>query len=276
MAISDIFSTSFLFSVSIIIILIGCIFAYISYRMGEQDHKLTSMVNLVSILAQDLQFVKSKVNTLQHNSDTTNNLQYSSEIMGGQNLSDLISVSDGEIDNDDEDNIDEDNIDEDNDDDDNEDEDDSSVNDDDEDNDDDNVENSQEQIKILNLSLANEDIQNDSLIEDLDYDIDESSSHYISDIKTIHLEDTINFEESDIPNLLETKQTNFKVSSDDLLGLKNVTNSDLGEIKDVHESKSEYKKMSLNKLREVAVNKGVVVDASKLKKNEILKMLGHE
>ncbi len=34
--------------------------------------------------------------------------------------------------------------------------------------------------------------------------------------------------------------------------------------------------MSLNKLREVVVGKGVVSDASKLKKNDILKMLGDE
>ena len=61
MGIFDLFSTSFLFSIAIIIILIGGIFAYVSYRMSEQDHKLTSMVNLVSILAQDLRFVKSKL-----------------------------------------------------------------------------------------------------------------------------------------------------------------------------------------------------------------------
>jgi hypothetical protein len=40
--------------------------------------------------------------------------------------------------------------------------------------------------------------------------------------------------------------------------------------------KVDYKKMSINKLREVAVEKGIVVDASKLKKNDILKLLGAE
>ena len=40
--------------------------------------------------------------------------------------------------------------------------------------------------------------------------------------------------------------------------------------------KVDYKKMSLNKLREAVVEKGLVVDASKLKKNDILKMLGDE
>jgi len=34
--------------------------------------------------------------------------------------------------------------------------------------------------------------------------------------------------------------------------------------------------MTINKLREVIVSKGLVLDASKLKKNEILKMLGFE
>ena len=267
MAISDMFSSSFLFSVAIIIILIGGIFAYVSYRMGEQDHKLTSMVNLVSILAQDLQFVKSKVNSLQNNSDTTNNLQYPSDIMGGQNPSELISVSDGENDNDN-DNEDED-VEEDVD-------DDSSVNDDD----DDDV---KEHIKLLNLSLANEDVQNDSPIEDLVTDFEEVNNHHKEDIKTIHLETSINFEETEIPMPLETEQTHLNSSGDDFLDLtnggfdlKNVTINDLGDIDDLHASKSEYKKMSLNKLREVIVNKGVVVDASKLKKNEILKMLGDE
>ena len=45
---------------------------------------------------------------------------------------------------------------------------------------------------------------------------------------------------------------------------------------DVHLHKTEYKKMSLNKLRELVVNKGLVVDSSKLKKNELLKLLGDE
>ena len=31
--------------------------------------------------------------------------------------------------------------------------------------------------------------------------------------------------------------------------------------------------MSINKLREIVVSKGIVVDASKLKKNDILKLL---
>ena len=65
--------------------------------------------------------------------------------------------------------------------------------------------------------------------------------------------------------------------------LKNVSITDfgegtisLGEIEDIHITKTDYKKLSLNKLREVVVSKGVIADASKLKKNEILKLLGDE
>jgi len=40
--------------------------------------------------------------------------------------------------------------------------------------------------------------------------------------------------------------------------------------------KEDYKKMSLNKLRDIVCAKGLVVDASKLKKNELLKLLDAE
>lgn len=274
MAISDLFSTSFLFSIAIIIILIGGIFAYVSYRMAEQDHKLTSMVNLVSILAQDLRFVKSKL-VLFEDTGNTNNLQYSSEMMGGKSSSDLISVSDGGDDDSDED---EDIDDEDIDDEDNEDEDDNTTINDSSyaSENEEQLEDSQEQIKLLNLTLANEDIDNDSPIEELVSGFEELDTPYNEDIKTIHLETPINFEETEIPMPLGADQTDLKVTGDDLLNLKNVTITDLGEGEDTQASKSEYKKMSLNKLREVVVNKGVVADASKLKKNDILKLLGDE
>jgi hypothetical protein len=54
--------------------------------------------------------------------------------------------------------------------------------------------------------------------------------------------------------------------------LKNIDVIDIGEV----DSKSDYKKMSINKLREVVVSKGLIADASKLKKQDILKLLGDE
>jgi hypothetical protein len=240
--------------------------------MAEQDHKLTSMVSLVSILAQDLRFVKSKIDLLEQNSGSTPNLQYSSEIMGGEGTSDLISVSDGG-----DENYDDEDEDEHDDDEDDITDEDSYASEDEEDE----LGDSQENIKLLDLTLANQDVENDSPIEDLNCDfyneVKELDTPHKEDIKTIHLETPINFEETEIHMPLEPDSNDLHISGEDInFSLKNVTITDLGEADDLHASKSEYKKMSLNKLREVVVSKGVIGDASKLKKNEILKLLGDE
>jgi len=254
MTIGNLFSTSFLFSIAIIIILIGGLLTYFTYKMAEQNHKLTSMVNLVSILAQDLQVVRTKLISLQK--QNIPNVEYSSQMMGGQGTSELISVSDDSDEDEEEEDIDNSTIvgeevcssDED---------------------DDEKLENSQEQIKLLNLTLVNEDAENASPIEnlysELYNEVKELNTPHKEDIKTIHLETPITFEETEITEH-ETETTDMNITSEDISFLKNVTITDLGEAEDLHASKSEYKKMSLNKLREVAISKGVVADASKLKK----------
>jgi hypothetical protein len=249
--------------------------------MSEQDHKLTTMVNLVSILAHDLQIVKSKISSEEEKS----NIQYSSQMMGCQ-VQDLISVSDDGDETDEEEDID-DNTTVDNTTDEessySSDQEDEHDDDHDDEHDDEDKELIQHHIKLLNLTLANEDIVNDSPIEELNSNLENSSTPNNEDIKTIHLETPINFEESEITIPLESNQNNTTFSGEDIsfltndsFTLKNFTITDLGEAEDLHASKSEYKKMSLTKLREVAISKGVVSDASKLKKNEILKMLGDE
>jgi hypothetical protein len=54
--------------------------------------------------------------------------------------------------------------------------------------------------------------------------------------------------------------------------LKTISITDLEDTN----KKTDYKKMSITKLREIAVEKGIVSDASKLKKNDLLKLLGDE
>ena len=59
--------------------------------------------------------------------------------------------------------------------------------------------------------------------------------------------------------------------------LKKINISDLEEVQGVSDvSSSDYKKYSLNKLRSIVSEKGLVKDTSKLKKNELLKLLGVE
>ena len=264
MVFSDIFSTSFLFSIAIIIILIAGIFAYVSYRMGEQDHKLNSMIGLVSTMAEETQFFRSKLNMIQQkiltpDLPTVDKVEYVSHMIGGTNKNELINVSDDEYDSDDSEEEEE-NDDSEKDDDSEEEDDDSEEETDDEDDDE------RDNIKILDLSLANIDNQDDQNIEELsicDFDISDNDTNQVQEIKTIHLEQPIELDDK-------------KISEDDISFLKNVSINDLGEVEDNHSSKTDYKKMSLNKLRETAVNKGLISDASKLKKNEILKLLGDE
>jgi hypothetical protein len=219
--------------------------------------------------------------SIQH-TENTENLQYQSEMMGGNETSDLISVSDGGDEDSENTNEDDNTCDEDNK------TDDEYSDDEYSDDEDEHFEDSQEHIKLLNLTLANEEIENDSPIEDLNFDAEEVDIHNSvnnDDIKTIHLENPINFEETEMPIPTDFEQHNLNITSDDIgidglsegnIDLKNILINDLGDGEDLHSFKSEYKKMSLNKLREVVVSKGLVSDASKLKKNDILKMLGDE
>jgi len=66
MQFSEIFSTPFLLSIVIIIILFISTFAYVTYKITEQDHKINSMMGLVTTMAEETKLVQYKVNYLQH------------------------------------------------------------------------------------------------------------------------------------------------------------------------------------------------------------------
>jgi len=251
MAFTELLSSSFLFSISIIIILIGVIFYYISYRMSEQDHKISSMLGLITTMAEEMQFFRSKLSRLsepeQHRVvlDPNNLLNM---VAGNPNNLDLISVSDGECnEEEDSDELEEESEEEDSDEEDLEDSE-------EEEND---SSSEEEDITTLNISnLGNDEINLDTLeVHNDDYNI-----------KSIHLEEPIDITQH---NFYENKSLSQDISSD----LKTISIVDLEE---TNKKLIDYKKMSLNKLREVIIERGVVSDASKLKKNEMLKLLDVE
>jgi hypothetical protein len=276
MPISDLISTSFLFSIAIIIILIGGIFAYVSYRMSEQDHKLTSMLGLVSALAETMHSLKIKhnngsivLNEGEDDDDDTSRKEihiFDQNMLSGGTDINLISVSDNESESNDS----------------------GSESDSESDSDSNGSESSDSDeepisnVKILNISDVNElindftednaednaeDFTNDfagDLVEDLteevtedlleDLDVLEDLAELLEDldtIKSIHLAEPIELLVSD--------------SVLDISDLKTIMISD----------KPDYKKMGLNKLREVVVERNIisVLEAGKLKKPELLKLL---
>jgi hypothetical protein len=97
-------------------------------------------------------------------------------------------------------------------------------------------------------------------------------------IKTIQIGHTL--EDLDIPETFDIDETSNEVSN----GVSNEISLSkaelLNEIKQINLDDSDkiidvldYKKLSLTKLREIVVEKGIVTDASKLKKPDILKLL---
>ena len=266
MPFNDLLSTSFLFSVAIIIILIGGIFAYVSYRMSEQDHKISSMLGLISTMAEELQFFRSKLerDALLSKVSAQDSAQVSAQEelhQGGQPFilnpnnpatelvepDSLISVSD------------------------------ESEEDDDDDDDDD------ESVSVsVSVSVSESDSESDSESESESED-GESISEYILD-EIVDLEESValdldqildqNLDQSNIKSIHLAEPINLNISSQEHFAndLKTISITDLEDTN----KKSEYKKMSLTRLREVVSEKGLSSDTSKLKKNELLKLLGDE
>ena len=102
--ISEIFSTSFLFSIAVIIIAAGGLFAYFNYRLSEHNHKMQAMMGLVSTMADEMQYFRSKIHNSpvlnDNNTDNTNiNTHVVPNFLGGAiNEDDLIEVSDSDAD----------------------------------------------------------------------------------------------------------------------------------------------------------------------------------
>jgi hypothetical protein len=271
MGITEIFSTSFLICLAICLILIGALFMYFNQKLNEQNHKITSMFDLVSTMAEEVnsakqyvQLVMNKVglpmNTpmpiLMNNNVNSQPALYNGGSINKEN-SNLIAISEDEHE-------DEEDEDEDEEEDDEEDEED-----DDEDDDEDDEESSEsEDEDDKEDESKNEDDTDNESYSGLNFEMvaNEAEELDVSDIKNLKTIN-INFKSENLENDQENDQDNependIEIESEDLtdLNVKNV------EVLD-------YKKLSLNKLRSIVTEKGIITDASKLKKNDLLKLL---
>jgi hypothetical protein len=254
----DIFSIPVIISIIVFIVCLGAIYYWVNIKLTDQDHKLESMLSLVSTLVgevnqlkmrpvggtirqvqpqftpvlNDLIEVSSNEDSDSEDEDSDDgDLNTESEILSIESVSDKDSVSDedSEIDDSKEDEDLEKELEEDN--------------------------KSVENIKTIHIDLEDGNLVHDILVseiqleEPLDIDLGISEN-----IDLVHNEDVV-----EDTTLEEVPHVEVEVS----------TNSNLGE------KENDYKKMSINGLREIVVKKGLVdmETASKLKKNEILKML---
>jgi len=251
--ISEIFSTSFLFSVAIIIIAVGGLFAYFNYRLSENNHKMQAMMGLVSTMAEEMQYFRSKIHSNPMTTNNTDTTHVVSNFLGGANKEDeLIEVSDSEIEEDDDDSEAE-----------------------SEDLEDDMSEDLEEDLEEVSVASLEADEVSVASLEDeednkkiITIDIDLGASNEMT-FDSEEIEDT-NMNDLNLSNL-EDLDVSLKTIAIDM-DISNIGDTNIS----INKEKDDYKKMSLNKLRDLVCEKGLVKDASKLKKNELLKLLGAE
>ena len=267
-SLTPILSIPFLLSLGISLILIGFVGVFFYQKITEQNHKISSMVDLISTMAEEMNYIRSRVqsggavNTLP-----SNPVAQQVPLINSQPVQDLINVSDNEDESDSED----------------EESDDESDADDDDESDDDSEsdEEEEENVRVINISDSllhsneelgdveeipseNNDDMNDS--EDDDDDLDEDDKSSVSSQEEVKVE---------VVKLNEVMEEPQEFEPESLLDI------DATLLKSIHmtfptSENIDYKKLSLNKLRQIVSDKNLSSDSSKLKKPDLLKLLGVE
>jgi hypothetical protein len=265
-SLTDLFNPTFLMFLGILVLVVALLVVYFETKFRDQNHKISSMLSLVSSLAEEVNGTKMVIHQLSMNQNVQMQQQtpfFRETILEENNqhkqTSDLIDVSDDDSDSD-SDAGSEDSFSE---------EDSDSV--DDSDSESDSLieigENNND-VKIFKLNISEND--EDSESDDIDELSDTSSVASVDD-----LDDLDNLSDANLEELDDTSE-NVKDDGknlDNFMDLKSI-NITLEETKS--DQSLDYKKMALPKLRSVVSEKGLSKDSSKLKKNELLKLLGVE
>jgi len=264
---TDLFNPTFLMFLGILVLVVALLVVYFESKMREQNHKIASMISLVSTLAEDMNGVKMGLNHLAMTGGNIPNI-FVKENLGNSDTNKLIEVSDGEETIYEELDEEESNVQID-------DELDEEVSDDSDDDD--------NEVKVIKLQVSNEDSEDNNLYEEADnlefeqvddldeLNNDELNNDEIPDMADNYIEEILSLKYDDkvIDNKDLEETTNHSTSE-----MKTIT-LDLG---DNDNEKIEYKKLPLVRLRSIAVEKGLAtnLESSKLKKPELLKLLDAE
>lgn len=253
MTMVDCLTPTFLVTIGTIFLCLALLVVYFESKSREQNHKINSMLSLVSTLADELNNYKIGLNNL-------------TMMVGGgrpmhdkQNFNDrdfgkLIHVSDDEpLENDDDDDED---------------------SDDDEDGDEDNEDNEEDEDDEDDEDEEDDDDDEEDGSKESD---DDKSDNDVNEIEMIDLENTAEFNtESNITNPFILKDEIKKVDLECLPTIEIV-----GVSKKIHLSLEDnvmvesldLKKLPVAKLRELASVKNVSDDVNKLKKSELIELL---
>jgi hypothetical protein len=266
-SLSDIFTPSFFIILIIVVLLIAILVIYIENKGREQNHKIASMLSLVSSLAEEINGMRfhlingggePSLDTNQNNSILENN---ANSIGFPSYYNDqLIEVSDDEEDDDEEEEEDED------------DEDDDDENENEENDDDDlkttifklNISDTEDKTEIIEIGSEN-DIK---VLKINDFNTIQTNNHFEDDMNSISDLETLESasEEKKIKDSVDLKSISFSLEENE---------NDFKSLEIESQSK-DIKRASLQTLRTLVIEKKLVSDPSKLKKQELLKLLGIE
>jgi hypothetical protein len=262
-SLADLFSPTFLMFLGILVLVVAVMVVYFESKMRDQNHKIASMLSLVSTLAEDMNGVKMGLNQLavtRMGGSFPQNFEQpleNSRVPFNQETK-LIEVSDGEDDEDEDDDDDYD-IDEEID-----------IEEDDDNESDD--ESNHDVVKVFKIDMNSQNQYEDSLsgnnleLDDLDEELDELDDE-LSEVQSL------SSKSSKLSNKLE--ETVYGETLQEPLNTSDLKTISIN-LEEPHPDSLDYKKLSLPKLRSIVSDKGLASDASKLKKNELLKLLGAE
>ena len=282
-ALSELFTPTFLMFLGILLLVVALVVVYFESKMRDQNHKIASMLSLVSTLAEDMNGVKMGLNQVAMHQ--MGGQQMGGHQMGGQmaqtgvqsqplensnkslylqEANNLIAVSDDDDSEEDADSVMDDS---------GSDIDAASLSDEDQDSDDESSDEDEQLVKVLRLNIPapgnNEDMGFNGL-GDLDDLMDEALSVSSDDSSEYQLD----IQASDFISAEEIKdETHLNISASDLKTI-NISLEEGGEEHGVESV--DYKKLPLPKLRNIVTEKGLAADAAKMKKNELLKLLESE
>jgi hypothetical protein len=250
--------TFFFISLGITFVLILLLVFHFKQQITSLEHKSDTMFEIINNIVQELNYMKSGhlVNSIQqyhneplHKDNEDHIIIQQQPYQSKQMFENRIVVSDDDESDDDADESDDDDVDSDD------------ESDDESDDDDDEIiiagdnENTESKIKVINIELG-ENIE----INDIQTDNDIENEN---EIEETHIED--NFEND--TTIIVTKLEGEHLENSENKDLVNNSSSNFKATKDY------YARISMNELKTMVVTKGLVSDASKMKKIQLIQLL---
>ena len=273
-SLTDLFNPTFLIFLGILMLVAALIVVYFESRMREQNHKIASMLSLVSSLAEELNGVKFGLNHLSMRGGSIPPAFVQQNHLA-QNLNNsLIAVSDddsGSDDDEEEESIsDEESV---------SDEEDESISDEEEESISNEEFNNGTDLKVFKLNISSHD--NDNFETE---DIDNFETEELNDDQSLSGNSSITSvnktSELIVSEFINETHNNETHNNENNNNEENVISQT--EFKTIninleeHIDTLDYKKLQLAKLRSIVTETGLSIDSNKLKKNELLKLLGAE